>query len=106
MKKEYVCECGKKFYNPNGFNGHKAHCKVHYDAIGKEYNDYGAVQKAKKIHQDNQNKLQQWVSEKHTCETCGKVMTEKFGSGRFCSRSCANTRIHNALYRIPLSLST
>ena len=28
----------------------------------------------------------------YTCERCGKVTEEKFGSGRFCSRACANTR--------------
>ncbi len=27
------------------------------------------------------------------CEKCGKEITIIFGSGRFCSRSCANTRI-------------
>ena len=28
----------------------------------------------------------------YICENCGKESTEKFGSGRFCSRSCANSR--------------
>ena len=27
----------------------------------------------------------------YICEKCGKVVNEKFGSGRFCSRSCANS---------------
>ena len=27
------------------------------------------------------------------CEKCGKPVYEKFGSGRFCSKSCANSRI-------------
>lgn len=34
-------------------------------------------------------KLQQWLDEKHTCENCGKVMTEYYGSGRFCSLQCS-----------------
>lgn len=29
------------------------------------------------------------------CEKCGKLVTKKFGSGRFCSRSCANSRVHS-----------
>jgi very-short-patch-repair endonuclease len=29
------------------------------------------------------------------CEICGKIVTEKYGSGRFCSRACANTRKHS-----------
>ena len=34
----------------------------------------------------------------YTCERCGKLVEEadKFGSGRFCSRACANTRDHSA----------
>jgi hypothetical protein len=32
----------------------------------------------------------------YTCEKCGKVTEKKFGSGRFCSRACANTRVHSA----------
>ena len=32
----------------------------------------------------------------YTCEKCGKITEEKFGSGRFCSRACANTRTHSA----------
>lgn len=31
----------------------------------------------------------------YACECCGKIMAEKFGSGRFCSRACANTRHHS-----------
>ena len=29
----------------------------------------------------------------YICEKCGKVVNVKFGSGRFCSRACANSRI-------------
>jgi hypothetical protein len=29
------------------------------------------------------------------CEKCGKEIDGKFGSGRFCSRFCANSRIHS-----------
>ena len=28
----------------------------------------------------------------YICEKCGKQVTEKYGSGRFCSRQCANSR--------------
>lgn len=39
--------------------------------------------------------MQKWIQDKHTCEKCGKVMAEYYGTGRFCSRSCANTRAHS-----------
>ena len=34
----------------------------------------------------------------YICERCGKLVedADKFGSGRFCSRACANTRNHSA----------
>ena len=33
----------------------------------------------------------------YVCEKCGKIVddSEKFGSGRFCSRSCANGHKHS-----------
>jgi very-short-patch-repair endonuclease/predicted RNA-binding Zn-ribbon protein involved in translation (DUF1610 family) len=31
----------------------------------------------------------------YICEKCGKLVTETYGSGRFCSRACANTRAHS-----------
>lgn len=38
------------------------------------------------------------------CETCHKTCLSKFGSGRFCSRSCANTRTHSEETKKKLSL--
>lgn len=35
------------------------------------------------------------MKKEYTCEKCGKIVTEYYGSGRFCSRSCANTRQHS-----------
>ena len=105
----YVCECGQTFTNSQKFNNHKSMCPIHYEAIGKNIEvrnqshrdacrkaglriqEQNAQLKAKKAELD----LQQWISEKHTCEKCGKVMTEKYGSGRFCCASCAKTRKHS-----------
>lgn len=94
----YKCICGKEFDTSNKFNGHRSSCKQY---LGEE--------RYKKIHQcrvrteiknsnilkqerlnKKQKDLQQWLSEKHTCETCGKVLTTYFGTGRFCNQSCAN----------------
>lgn len=98
----YKCECGKEFEKPNSFNGHKSHCKTHMQ-INNKY-EYLVLSEQKrhlsasktlseKFSLKEENDLKMWVNEKHTCEKCGKVMTEKFGSGRFCSRSCANGHI-------------
>lgn len=45
--------------------------------------------------------------EPYKCEHCGKLVTEKYGSGRFCSRTCANARTHSVetRYKIHNTLS-
>ena len=112
MTKEYLCTCGKVFTNPQSFNGHKRHCKEHLSIVGK----LGKIEKADRLAATNAaqasrvfhnkisaEKLNQWISEKHTCEKCGKVMIEKFGSGRFCSRSCANGHTKSDASKIKVS---
>lgn len=100
----HICECGKEFDNAQKFNGHKSHCKVHLEAVGKldDYEHRKASYKNQllanhKIIINNKKeafnqKLASWLATNPHCEKCGKVMTEKFGSGRFCSRACANSR--------------
>ena len=31
----------------------------------------------------------------YLCEKCNTLVTSKYGSGRFCSRACANSRVHS-----------
>ena len=105
MIKEYKCVCGKIFTNANAYNGHRGNCKDYYISKYGNLNKYNqhnkdvsnkAAQTIKAKNLNNKNlKLQQWISEKHVCECCGKVMTEYYGSGRFCSRQCANSRSHS-----------
>lgn len=98
----FKCECGKEFESSQSFNGHKSHCKIH------QLYKYGSLEKLEHADQlrlvsstegranaqmaRNKEKLNSWIAENHVCEHCGKVMTEKFGSGRFCCRACANSR--------------
>lgn len=39
------------------------------------------------------------------CAKCGKAVEEKFGSGKFCSRSCANSRIFSEESNVKRSIS-
>lgn len=104
MLKAYECICGQVFDDPQKFNSHKQNCKIHIvNKYGswEVYNDLrtrGHELVAQKVKNTTCNKrlikLQCWISEKHTCEKCGKIMTEKYGSGRFCSRQCANSHVH------------
>ena len=102
IKNLYKCNCGKEFNNPQAYNGHKANCAIHHKLKGDydEWETHKGIIYAKQIESRKQHskiikdlKQQTWIQEGHKCKICGKIMTEKFGSGIFCSRSCANTRI-------------
>lgn len=43
----YICECGKEFDNPQKFNGHKSHCEIHFNHLGKTYSIKERVDKQK-----------------------------------------------------------
>ena len=112
MNNKYICLCGKTFDFPNHFNGHRAGCRTYLESVGKwDYvhnmrilNGHNTrVKLAKKRNDLKKAILEQWISEKHICEKCGKLMTEKFGSGRFCSRSCANSREKSIETKLKLS---
>ena len=115
--KTYTCICGFSCENSQKFNGHKRHCKEHLTATGKydlmrEADKRAAATgrkgraKASKIKKQEAkiNTLDIWISEQHCCEKCGKIMTEKFGSGKFCSRSCANSRTHSAETKLKIGI--
>lgn len=102
---KFICECGKEFDNPQSFNGHKSHCKTHQIAKHGSLDFYKECRKkhdiscSKTLKQQVQNRkqleLEAWIAEKHICEHCGKIMTEKYGSGRFCCRACQNKLTSN-----------
>lgn len=100
--KTYTCVCGEVFTAPNKFNSHKNHCRTHIEHKYGSYEEYlrictrnhELVGHKNRLNAEMRKKrnLQKWVSEQHKCEHCGKVLTKKYGSGRFCSRSCAASR--------------
>ena len=109
---KYICVCGKEFKSVKSLSAHKSSCKEWYlkrdENLDKYYLrlenhknkmiDFGLQLSMKNLEVRNareRSKLEVWVNEKHTCERCGHIMTEKFGSGRFCSRFCANSRKHS-----------
>lgn len=111
--KEYTCICGKTFVTPASFNGHKQGCKIHitnkYGSIeayyaNKNRNSKAISESLKKRHAEKrQEKQDAWVQEQHTCKRCGVIMTEKYASGTYCSKSCANARSHSQQTRDKLS---
>lgn len=100
-----MCICGKEFNNPQKFNGHKQGCNEHiinkygdiklYYEIKNRSKNQGDRTRSQKQQLLKEQEVLDWISKQHACEKCGKVMTEKFGSGRFCCRACANSRVHS-----------
>lgn len=103
MDKEntYTCKCGRQFARAYALNGHKRHCLAwlgeeqynKYVLIDKAFFEGGArtdAEKSRSTLKRKEEALQLWVSEQHQCERCGKIMTKKFGVGRFCCQKCAN----------------
>lgn len=97
--KIYKCVCGREFDVPQAYNGHRSYCFQYLESVNKQ-DSYYRIQKAldsrrQKKELKSLEEVTRWFSEQHTCERCGKIMTEKFGSGRFCSKQCANSRNHS-----------
>lgn len=100
----YLCECGTSFENLQKFNGHKRHCAINADVRGKTNKlktaDIVAAEKARTAIARQrtarmQYEPQRWIDEKHVCEKCGRIMTEIYASGRFCSQQYTNSRINS-----------
>lgn len=104
----YKCVCGREFMNAQQFNGHKSHCKTHqldkygnldiYNKVKSAFSSGASISRkrqSEKAKEKRKTSTQKWIDEKRQCENCGKIMAVFYGSGRFCSRSCANTRQHS-----------
>lgn len=106
--KEYVCICGKVCNSSQKFNGHRSQCKVYllqkygnedyiktrHDNISASAKKYAEATAENRTHikvAKQQAKLLSWLSTNPICENCGKAMTVYYGSGRFCSESCARS---------------
>ena len=98
----YICQyCGKVCKNKNSLVQHERLCKLnpnHQEHTGFQYGWSKGLNK-------NNNKTLKKISEKlllknykefipYQCEKCGKLVKENYGSGRFCSRKCANSKQH------------
>lgn len=110
VQKDYICICGKSFDHSQKFNGHKSRCKVHQlqkygnldlyyfrqqQSQPKRINSFKNTRKIQREcrYLEKQKQLDSWLLEKHKCKTCGKVMSEYYGSGIYCSKQCSNSHI-------------
>ena len=113
--KIYTCECGRKFHSRQALGGHQSFCKIHLgdkkyeealnqrriacekmNQIPDRHKNVGSISRKTK---NDPIRLQRWINEQHQCERCGKIMTEFYGVGRFCSLHCANWRQGSEKFR-------
>lgn len=99
---EYKCRyCGKICKNQNSLRNHERLCKLnpnHQEHTGFKYGWSKGLNKntnesLKKTGEKLRSKYLK-VFIPYCCEKCGKLVEHKYGSGRFCSRQCANSRRH------------
>lgn len=102
----YTCTCGKTFTSSQKYNAHLSHCKIYlgeerYNANVKANKDalLRGIETQRKIRKEKAEKRillarKEWEATDHYCEKCGKKIEYEniIGSGRFCSRACANSR--------------
>lgn len=110
-EKNYHCLCGQEFTTPNKFNAHRSRCRAYMESKGVDFDAYlknihekksisakrNGLIKSEKAKDKKELKLaielKEWSKEEHFCEKCNKLMLEKYASGRFCSRKCANSKL-------------
>lgn len=92
------CTCGREFETKAQLRGHQSHCRGY---LGEEkYQERQEIQKkATSIMNENrtrvaeekhQKELEEWYSQPRYCEYCGKLMKERYATGRFCNHSCSS----------------
>lgn len=96
---KYICNyCGRSFKNKSSYTLHinvkhlkitKINIKYELCSICNKQIKASVIDKHKEkcLHKQIEN------NKSYTCESCGKLVTKKFGSGRFCSQKCANSHI-------------
>ena len=109
---EFKCRyCGKICKNINSLRNHERLCKLnpnHQEHTGFKY---GWSKGLNKENSEVLKKISETIKAKHYkefipyyCEKCGKLVEEKYGSGRFCSRKCANSHILTHEQKLHISL--
>lgn len=92
--KIYKCECGKEFIYYQSFNGHKRHCKIHREAVGKPMlpsNFLGKKFKRYNAKIDNPEKWEQ-IKQKISNNLKGKSHPQSLETRKKISNSCKNNK--------------
>ena len=110
---EYKCKyCGKFCKNANSLRNHERLCKLNPDHQEHTGFKYGWSKGLNKENSEVYKKISEKAKVKYHkefipyyCEKCGKLVEEKYGSGRFCSRKCANSKPHTDKQKQQISLA-
>ena len=97
MEQKYICRyCGKECKNENSLRNHERLCKSNPNHQQHTGFVYGWSKGLNKENSEVYKKISEKAKAKHykefipyCCEKCGKMVEEKYGSGRFCGEKCA-----------------
>lgn len=99
LEKKYICPyCNIEFTNSRKYGAHITN-KHKY----KQCNICKKIVKVRSYTIHLKSCIQK--HKPYYCEKCGKLVTKKFGSGKFCSRKCANSRVITEHQKIKTSLT-
>ncbi len=112
MEQKYICRyCGKECKNENSLRNHERLCKSNPNHQQHTGFVYGWSKGLNKENSEVYKKISEKAKAKHYkefipyyCEKCGKLVKEKYASGRFCSRKCANSHILTQEQKLHISL--
>lgn len=102
MDIEYKCQyCRKICKNENSLRNHERLCKLnpnHQEHTGFNYGWTKGLSKETNegLRHISESLKKHYYKEfvPYHCENCGKLVEEKYGSGKFCSKKCASHRNH------------
>ena len=101
MDVEYKCQyCGKICKNANSLRNHERLCKLnpnHREHTGFKYDWNKGLTKetSEGLKHVSESLKRRYYKEfvPYHCENCGKLVEEKYGSGRFCSKNVQRIEI-------------
>lgn len=105
LTEKYNCPYCSKEYSKKGISTHILRTHLNIDSFKNIDNHKKNYKHEKSMCNKCNKEFSNYYMEKHKencnneiiyiCECCGKQTNVKFGSGRFCSRICANKRVHS-----------
>lgn len=92
------CICGREFETKAQLRGHQSHCRLYLgeekyqerQELQKKASQMASKSRIEVAEEKSRKELEEWYSQPRYCEYCGKLMKERYATGRFCNHSCSS----------------